>query len=136
MAAVALDALSTAELLDELEERVRSARAGANGADPERTVHWSFSVAGTGGAAPHTLRIRMDLSGLTKASFSTAFGVPPERVEEWLSGSEPVPPWVVPAIRMYEMLPASARQKVLRMPAAQAGNRTGNMHPFARIEEL
>ena len=136
MAAVAIDALTTAELLDELEQRLQATRNPANGGPPERTVHWSFSNAGTDLTPPHILRIRMDLAGLTEASFSTAFGVPAGYVDEWLSGSAPVPPWVVPAIRMYEMLPSPARQKVVRAPVARAGNRKGNSHPFARIEEL
>jgi hypothetical protein len=78
----------------------------------------------------------MELAGLTKSSFSRAFGVSADRVQEWLSGAVPVPPWVVPAIRIYELLPGSARQTVLRIPAARVGNRARNMHPFARIEDL
>src|SRR5688572_27919026 len=136
MAAVALHALTTAELLDELEDRLRTSKAPGEGSPPERKVHWSFSAAGTGLTPPHILRIRMDLAGLTDATFSTAFGVPPEYVNEWLAGSSAVPPWVIPAIRMYEMLSGPARQKVVRTPVARAGNRSGNTHPFARIEEL
>jgi hypothetical protein len=136
MAAVALDRLTTAQLLDELELRLQAARTGANGAAPEHTIHWRFSAAGEGATAPHILRVRMELAGLNKGSFATAFGVAPESVEEWLAGSVPVPAWVLPAIRMYEMLSASARQKVLRTPAARAGKRPGNTHPFACIEEL
>ena len=78
----------------------------------------------------------MELAGLTKATLSTVFGVPPDRLDEWLAGSVPVPPWVLPAIRLFEMLPASARKNVLRRPAERPGRRAGNMHPFACIEEL
>jgi hypothetical protein len=78
----------------------------------------------------------MELAGLSKGSFGTVFGVSPEVVDEWLSGSVPVPPWVLPAVRIYELLSASARQKLARTPAARAGKRAGNMHPFACIEEL
>ena len=136
MAAVALHAMTTAELLDELELRLSAVRTGGNGSAPSPTVHCSFSAAGECVTAPDILRVRMELAGLTKTSLSTVFGVPPDRLEEWLSGSVPEPAWVVPAIRLFEMLPASARQKVLRTTAARPGKRTGNMHPFACIEEL
>ena len=136
MAAVALEKLTTAELLDELEQRIVAARTGANGTSPQRTVHWSFSTAGGECTAPQMLRVRMELAGLTKSLFATTFGVMPECVDEWLSGSVAAPPWVVPAIRMYEMLSVPARQEVVRTPAARAGKRARNTHPFACIEEL
>jgi hypothetical protein len=136
MTAVAIDTLTTAELLDELEQRLRSVGNGAGGKPADHGLHWKFSATGPAPTSAHILRIRMDLAGLTKGSFSTAFGVPADVVEEWLSERSPVPPWVLPALRVYEMLPVGARQKVLRTPAARAGNRSENTHPFARIEEL
>jgi hypothetical protein len=136
MTAVALEKLTTAELLDELEQRLRQVRNGRDGDSPDHGLHWNFSATGPAPTSAHILRVRMDLAGLTKASFGTAFGVSPEVVESWLSQASPVPPWVLPAIRMYEMLSSAARQKVLRTPASRAGNRSGNTHPFARIEEL
>jgi hypothetical protein len=136
MAAAGLKSLTTAELLDELEHRLLASRTAANGTGPEHKVHCSFSADGEGAAAPHILRVRMELAGLAKGSFSTAFGTSADVVESWLDGTAPVPAWVIPAIRMYEMLSDSERQKVLRTPAARAGKRTGNTHPFACIEEL
>lgn len=135
MDAVALEDLTTSELLDELEQRLRGAQTGVNGTGPEHTIHWNFSASG-GATPPDILRIRMDLAGLTRASFSTAFGISPESVEEWLSGGAPIPAWVIPAIRVYEMLSASAREKLLRTRSARAGGRSRNTHPFACIEEL
>ena len=136
MAAVAFDTFTTAELLDELEQRLRDARNGVGGAEPQHGLHWRFSATGPAPTSAHILRVRLDLAGLSKAAFASAFSVPAEAVEEWLSGASPVPPWVVPAIRVYEMLPDGARRKLLRTRGSQAGSRSGNSHPFARIEEL
>lgn len=135
MTAVALDTLTTAELLDELEQRLAAIRNGAGGTAPDHGLHWRFSATGTVPESAHIVRVRMELAGLTRNSFSTAFGVPADVVEAWLSEAAPVPSWVLPAIRMYEMLSAGARHKLLKAPAARAGNRS-NPHPFARIEEL
>jgi hypothetical protein len=136
MAAVAFDRFTTAELLDELEQRLRTRRSGDGGAAPDHGLHWNFSASGTAPTSAHILRVRMDLAGLTKASFSAAFGVPAAAVEDWLAAASPVPPWVLPAIRVYEMLSAAERQRVLRAPPSAAGRRSKNTHPFARIEEL
>lgn len=136
MTAVALDRLTTADLLDELEQRLSQARAGRDGTAPNHGLHWKFSAAGPAPASAQILRARMDLAGLTKSSFAAAFGIPVEVVEEWLSQETPVPPWVLPAIRVFELLSDPARQQVLRSPAARAGKRLENKHPFARIEEL
>lgn len=129
---------TTAELLDALERRFAGVRArlGQNGA--HGGVHWEFPTEGGSEAVtPQALKVRLELAGLSKASFSTVFSVPLDRLHAWLAGSEAVPPWVVPSIRMYELLSSQERRVLLRGTGARGGNnRKGNAHPFARIDEL
>jgi hypothetical protein len=92
---------------------------------------------GHGPQAPHdVLRVRMDLSGLTRQEFSTFFGIDPASLDDWLAGSRPIPCWVLPAVQIFELLPAGARRQALTRRTARGMKRDCNSHPFARIEEL
>lgn len=113
-------------------------RVGADSANngPADTVHWTFSVARADPVTPQKLRVRLDLAGLTKAEFATVFDVPVASVQDWLTGARPIPSWVLPSIRVFELLSPAERSRLLKNPAARTAGGTANLHPFARIEDL
>jgi hypothetical protein len=82
------------------------------------------------------LRVRMELAGLTKATFSSIFGVPEAFTREMLEGARPIPSWVPVVIRMFQLLNPAQQRQLLQPQTATAGKRRGNAHPFSRIEEL
>jgi hypothetical protein len=82
------------------------------------------------------LRVRMDLAGLTKATFSSIFGISEGFVREMLDGTRPIPSWAPVCIRMFQLLTPTQQRQLLQPQTAQTGRKRSNAHPFSRIEDL
>jgi hypothetical protein len=132
------------ELLDALDVSVAELRARLE-AFKNGTIYQAPCATGNGNGAhrhtnpqlsPERLRISMELAGLDRATISTVFGVSSETIGEWLSGKRPIPSWVLPSIRILELLTPAARRNFIRNPAVRAGRKSVNSHPFSHIDEL
>ena len=133
----------TAELLDALDLHMEELRARIAALTAElqsakkADVQFSFPAVAAEQTAPEQLRVRMDYAGLTTASFAVVFGVPVGVLQSWLEGQEPIPPWVISTVHVFELLSPDQRRRFLRPGAARtAGRNPAKVHPFSRIEEL
>jgi hypothetical protein len=135
---------TTLQLLDEFEARIAELRARAENATSVRPVaeagnngklHWESPPPDL--TAAHRMRVEMGLAGLSKTAFASVFQVPVSSVQEWMAGDAPIPEWVLPSLRIFELLTPALQQQVVKrpLPPVRVGGRR-NAHPFSRIEEL
>jgi hypothetical protein len=98
--------------------------------------------------AASQLRKELETAGLSVEDLSGMFQVSARSARAWTTGARPVPKWLMPALRLFRLLPP-ATQRALQeagvydgLPAG-AGRAAENRprvsvprHPFARIEDL
>jgi hypothetical protein len=91
----------------------------------------------------------MEALGLSAEDLARIFHVSARSAHSWTSGGTRVPNWLMPALQIYGMVPAAARNPGVQPMARDGVNAGGgrpaapsqpranaNRHPFARIEEL
>jgi hypothetical protein len=99
-------------------------------------VHWSFPGSTAAPTQPEELGRQMERAGLTAADFAEIFRMPLEGLQDWLTGSRPIPPWVVPVLRILELVSPMARRKLLNRPTPELQDSQSKRHPFSRVEDL
>jgi hypothetical protein len=98
--------------------------------------------------AASQLRKELEAIGLSVEDLSRMFQVSVRSAKAWTTGSRRVPQWLMPALRIFRLLPPAIRRTLQEswvydgLPAG-AGRAAENRprasvarHPFARIEEL
>jgi len=126
---------------------VRPSNVASASPRPASDVHWSFPVEEESNRRPETLRRHMEKAGLAGDELAGALGVPVAALNGWLSGNVPVPAWVLPSVRVLELVTPSARLEARgtlstnavqeAVPARKTvSSQPGYRHPFSRIEEL
>jgi hypothetical protein len=98
--------------------------------------------------AASQLRKELEAAGLSVGDLSRIFQVSVRSAQAWTTGARRVPKWLMPALRIFRLLPPATQREVQEswvhdgLPA-DAGRTAANRpranaarHPFARIEEL
>ena len=98
--------------------------------------------------AASQLRKELEAIGLSVEDLSRMFQVSVRSAKAWTTGATRVPQWLMPALRIFRLLP-SATQRALQESGAHDGLPAGAVraaenrprvsvprHPFARIEDL
>jgi hypothetical protein len=91
----------------------------------------------------------MGALGLSVEDLARIFRVSTRSARSWTTGGTRVPNWLMPALRMYDLLSPAARHMALeslvrdgvtagssRPAAPNQPHANVHRHPFARIEEL